>query len=54
MCSLLEQNTNINRNVTELYVEDRESAVLQRYFMLSFTYNIRHFSKGSSIDDFDL
>jgi hypothetical protein len=51
---LLEQNTNIDRNVTELYVEDRQSAVLQRYFMLSFTYNIRHFSKGASIDDFEL
>jgi hypothetical protein len=26
--------------------------VLQRYFMLTFTYNIRYFGVGSSIDDF--
>lgn len=50
---LLGQNNNIDRNVTELYIEDRQSAVLQRYFMLSFTYNIRHFSKGTSMDDFE-
>jgi hypothetical protein len=50
---LLGQNNNIDRNVTELYIEDRQSAVLQRYIMLSFTYNIRHFSKGTSMDDFE-
>jgi hypothetical protein len=41
---LLEQNSNISRNITELYVEDVQSEVLLRYFMLSFTYNIRNFS----------
>lgn len=50
---LLAQNNNISRRVSELYIEDRQSAVLQRYFMLSLTYNIRHFSKGSSMDDFE-
>ena len=49
---LLGQNTRINRSVTELYVEDVQSNVLQRYFMLTFSYNIRQFSKGASIDDF--
>lgn len=51
---LLGQNNNINRSVTETFIEDRRGTVLQRYFMLSFTYNIRHFSKGASIDDFDI
>ena len=50
---LLEQNNNIDRRVTELYVEDSQSTVLQRYFMLSFTYNIRHFSRGTSIEDYE-
>lgn len=50
---LLEQNNNIRRNITESYIEDVQSTVLQRYFMLTFTYNIRHFSKGSSMKDFE-
>lgn len=51
---LLKQNNNIRRNVTELYVEDVESNVLQRYFMLTFTYNIRNFGGGGSIEYDDL
>ncbi len=51
---LLKQNNNIRRNVTELYVEDIESNVLQRYFMLTFTYNIRNFGGGRSIEYDDL
>ncbi|WP_187261392.1 TonB-dependent receptor [Pontibacter beigongshangensis] len=43
---LLEQNNNIRRNVTELYVEDVQSTILQRYFMLTFTYSLRHFAGG--------
>ena len=41
---LLEQNSSISRNITDLYVEDVQSEVLLRYFMLTFTYNIRNFS----------
>lgn len=40
---LLGQNTSIRRNVTEAYVEDLQTVVLQQYFMLTFTYNIRNF-----------
>jgi hypothetical protein len=43
---LLEQNNNVRRNVTELYVEDVQSTILQRYFMLTFTYSLRHFAGG--------
>jgi hypothetical protein len=38
---LLAQNRAIQRNVTAAYVEDVQTTVLQRYFMLMFTYNIR-------------
>lgn len=40
---VLKQNNSIQRNVTESYIEDTQSNVLQRYFMLVFTYNIRNY-----------
>ncbi|CAG5074623.1 hypothetical protein DYBT9623_05310 [Dyadobacter sp. CECT 9623] len=50
---LLKQNISIRRNVTDIFVEDVQSNVLQQYFMLTFTYNLRHFSGGASEKDFD-
>jgi hypothetical protein len=41
---LLDQNNSISRSVTETYIEDTRSNVLNRYFMLTFTYNIRKFT----------
>ena len=38
---LLGQNRSIQRNVTEAYYEDVRTTILQRYFMLMLTYNIR-------------
>ncbi len=38
---LLGQNQSIQRNVTDAYVEDVQTTILQRYLMLLFTYNIR-------------
>lgn len=49
---LLKQNNNIRRNINEVYIEDVRSNVLQQYFMLTFTYNIRHFTGGASLEDF--
>lgn len=43
----LRQNTSIQRNVTSTYIEDVRELVLQRYFMLNFTYRFRKFSGGS-------
>jgi hypothetical protein len=37
---ILNQNQSITRNVTETFVEDVQTLVLQQYFMLTFTYNI--------------
>ena len=41
---LLKQNVSIQRNITAQYVEDVQSSVLQRFFMLTFTYNLRNFT----------
>ena len=41
---ILNQNKSIKRNVTELYVEDSSSNVLQRFFMLTFSYKFRNFN----------
>lgn len=49
---LLRQNNSINRNVTELFIEDVRTNVLQRYFMVTFNYNIRQFSGGATMEDF--
>jgi hypothetical protein len=36
-------NNSITRNITETYIEDVRSLVLNRYFMMTFTYNIKNF-----------
>jgi len=50
---LFGQNNNIRRNISETYIQDTQSNVLQRYFMLSFTYNIRHFARGTTMEDYE-
>ncbi len=40
---ILGQNQSITRNITEVYIEDTQTNLLQRYFMLTFTYNIKVF-----------
>jgi hypothetical protein len=45
---LLGQNQSISRNVTETYIEDAQNEVLQRYFMLTFTYNLRNFGTAAT------
>ncbi len=40
---LLKQNQSVVRTVTESYIQDVQSKVLQRYFMLTFTYNLKNF-----------
>jgi len=44
---ILNQNRNISRNVTDIYIEDKETQTLQRYVMLTFTYQLRHFVKNA-------
>ena len=40
---LLKQNQSIVRTVTGAYIEDSQSQVLQQYFMLTFSYNLKNF-----------
>lgn len=41
---LFNQNKSLQRNVSDIYIEDNETLALQRFFMISFTYNLRNFS----------
>lgn len=41
---ILNQNNSVSRNVTENYVEDVGNSILNRYFMLTFSYNFRKFN----------
>lgn len=40
---IFNKNNSIQRNVTDLYYEDTRSNVLGRYFLFTFTYNLRAF-----------
>jgi len=40
---ILNENNSIARNVTNSYIEDVQSTVLKRYFMLTATWNLRNF-----------
>lgn len=40
---ILNQNRSISRTVTETYIEDSYTRVLQRYFMFTLTYTLRNF-----------
>jgi len=42
---ILRQNKNIDRNITDTYIEDTQNEVLQQYFMLIFTYKINKYKK---------
>ncbi|WP_035727737.1 outer membrane beta-barrel protein [Eisenibacter elegans] len=42
---LLGQNNSIARNVTDVFIEDVQNQVLTRYYMLTFTYNLRKFKE---------
>ncbi|MCF0060533.1 outer membrane beta-barrel protein [Dyadobacter chenwenxiniae] len=40
---LLNQNRSLIRNTAETFIEDVQSKVLKRYFLISFVYNLRKF-----------
>lgn len=48
---ILNQNTNITRNVTEIYTEDVSSTALRRYFMGTITYTLKKVGAGSKAID---
>ncbi|MBK9107959.1 MAG: TonB-dependent receptor [Saprospiraceae bacterium] len=43
---LFNQNQNLQRNIADTYYEDTYSNNLQRFLMVSFTYNLRNFNTG--------
>lgn len=43
MFDLLNQNVSVSRNITGNTIQDVQTRVLTRYFMVSFTYNLRRF-----------
>jgi Outer membrane protein beta-barrel family len=43
---LLNQNRRVARNITDVYVEDVETNVLQRYVMLKFQYTFLNYNSG--------
>lgn len=43
---ILNQNKSIQRNLTDTYIEDTQTNVLQRYGMITFTYNIKVYKNG--------
>lgn len=45
---LLKENQSINRTVTGTEITDSQSEVLQQYFMLTFTYNLKNFGKAKA------
>jgi len=50
---LMKQNNSLSRNITETYYEDVQTNVLQRYYMLTFTYNLRAFKMPEGKDGRD-
>lgn len=44
---LLNQNRSISRTLTETYTEDSQTKVLNRYFLLTFTYTFKRFKNNA-------
>ena len=44
---LLKQNNSISRTVTDTYIQDSQTTVLTRYYMLIVTYTIKKFKSGA-------
>ena len=45
---LLKQNRSISRTITSERIEDEQNVVLQQYFMLTFSYNLRNFGTAAT------
>ena len=50
---ILKQNQSVSRIVTNTYLEDSRSEVLQQYYMLTFSYNLKNFGKPAKTETKD-
>ncbi len=48
---ILKQANSISRTITDTYIEDSKTQVLQRYFMLRLTYTLRSFKGGAKMPE---
>jgi hypothetical protein len=48
---ILKENRSISRNISDTYVEDAVTQVLQRYFMLRLTYTLRSFKSVAPAEE---
>ncbi|MBC5773575.1 outer membrane beta-barrel protein [Pontibacter sp. KCTC 32443] len=48
---VLGQNVSVQRNIATDYIEDVQSTVLQRFFMVTFSYNLKKFASGSAPEE---
>ena len=48
---ILRQNVSVSRSISDTYVQDTQTEVLQQYFLVKFMYRISHFGKESSRAD---
>jgi len=48
---ILNQNTSITRTVTDTYIQDSQTVVLRRYYMLNLQLNIRRYKTASAPAD---
>ena len=40
---ILKENRSVNRTITETYIEDSQTQIIQQYVLVTFTYNVRKF-----------
>ena len=45
---ILNSQNNLNHTVTDLYIQNRQTNVLGRYYMLSFVYQLRNYHKAKA------
>lgn len=47
---ILNQNNSVQRTTTDTYIEDAQTNILQRYFLLTLTYNFRKYFEKKATD----